>query len=154
MKPFEACRFRVERAKAHYVILSELWNKIPAEDLYAVGANVNTDGAGVIRLTRTKPLSQVFALQFGEMLYQLRAALDGAIYTAAVLETGNDPPRMSKTWNSRSSMIPFGTASARPTCLAHSPMFNRGSSSQYSHTVLRISLQVKWPQTSTETSAF
>src|ERR1700722_3631307 len=92
MKPFEACRFRVERAKAHYVILSELWNKIPAEDLYAVGANVNTDGAGVIRLTRTKPLSQVFALQFGEMVHQLRAALDGAIYTAAVLETGNDPP--------------------------------------------------------------
>jgi hypothetical protein len=92
MQPFEGCRLRIERAKAHYASLSEAWNKIPAEDLYTVRSNVNPDGTGVIRLTQPKPIPQALALQFGEMLYQLRAALDGAIYTAAVLETRNDPP--------------------------------------------------------------
>jgi|HubBroStandDraft_6_1064221.scaffolds.fasta_scaffold181729_2 hypothetical protein len=92
MRPFQGCRDRIERAKSHYAILSEEWNKIPAEDLYSVRANVNHDGTGVIRVTRPQPLPPIFALQVGEMLYQLRAALDGAIYTAAILETGNDPP--------------------------------------------------------------
>jgi hypothetical protein len=92
MQPFEGCRLRIDRAKAHYTNLSDAWNEIPAEDLYAVRANVNPDGAGVIWLSRPKPFPKLFALQCGEMLYQLRSALDGAVYKAAVLETGKDPP--------------------------------------------------------------
>jgi len=29
---------------------------------------------------------------YGEMLYQLRAALDGSVYQAAIIESGQDPP--------------------------------------------------------------
>src|ERR1039458_6918719 len=93
---FEGCRFRIERAEAHCKALAKAWNEISAEDLYTVNAKVNPDGKGSIRLTRPKPFPSVFALQVGEMLYQLRAALDGAIYQAAILDSGQDPPVLRK----------------------------------------------------------
>jgi hypothetical protein len=37
-------------------------------------------------------LPAAFSLELGEILYQLRAALDGAIYACAIEETGEDPP--------------------------------------------------------------
>jgi hypothetical protein len=40
--------------------------------------------------TRTVP--DDFPLIVGEMLYQYRAALDGVVYQAAILESGKDPP--------------------------------------------------------------
>jgi hypothetical protein len=89
---FEGCRQRIERAHAHGKTLAKDWNEIPAEDLYTVSAKVNRDGTGSFRLTRPKPIPPVFALQLGEILYQLRAALDGAIYEAAIRDSGQNPP--------------------------------------------------------------
>jgi hypothetical protein len=89
---FEGCRLRVDRAHANGKALANAWNEIPAEDLYTVRVQVNPDGTGSFRLTRPKPVPTIFALQLGEMLYQLRAALDAAVYKAAVLDTGQDPP--------------------------------------------------------------
>ena len=39
-----------------------------------------------------------FALQFGEMLYQLRGALDSCVYDAAILKFGDNPPPYPETW--------------------------------------------------------
>jgi hypothetical protein len=63
MQPFEGCRLRIERAKTHYTSLSDAWNEIPTEDLYAVRANVKPDGAGIIWLSRPQPFPKVFALE-------------------------------------------------------------------------------------------
>jgi hypothetical protein len=92
MQPFEGCRLRIERAKAHGITLAVEWNSIPAEDLNTVRAHVNPDGTGRLWISQPKPIPAVLALHFGEMFYQLRAALDGAIHHAAILETGKNPP--------------------------------------------------------------
>ena len=55
-------------------------------------------------------------LELGGYLYQLRAALDGAIYASAIEDTGSDPPpkassmkfpicEQRKDWNSQSRKI-------------------------------------------------
>ncbi len=89
---FEGCRLRIERAHAHGTALAQAWNEIPAEDLYTVSAKMNSDGTGSFRLTRPKPVPAIFSLQLGEVLYHLRSALDAAIYQAAVLDSGKNPP--------------------------------------------------------------
>jgi hypothetical protein len=53
---------------------------------------VNPAGQGRIRLIANKPIPEEFSLLFGEMLYQLRSALDACIYQAAIYVTGQDPP--------------------------------------------------------------
>jgi hypothetical protein len=42
-------------------------------------------------------LPRDLALEFGEMLYQLRAVLDTCVYQAAVLDSGRDPPPDEQT---------------------------------------------------------
>jgi hypothetical protein len=52
---------------------------------------VDQNGAGSIRV-EPPPLPISLSLELGEMMYQLRAALDACVYRAAVLDTGRDPP--------------------------------------------------------------
>jgi len=89
---FEACRRRIEWAQRHYGELAAAWNRIEPEDLYTVHANVNDDGTGSVWLIKNKPIPPGFALELGELLYQLRAALDSAVYEAAILDSGKNPP--------------------------------------------------------------
>jgi hypothetical protein len=95
MRPFEGCRLRIERAEAQFVALTKLWGDISPKDLYTVRGYVNWDGTGSINFDRTNPIPPIFALQTGEVLYQLRAALDGAVYQAAVFKTSDPPPNES-----------------------------------------------------------
>ncbi len=73
--------------------LAEAWNSVLVEDHYTSVVYVHNDGTGRILIS---PKDDVFApslsLDLGEMLYQLRAGLDGSIYEAAVLESGKNPP--------------------------------------------------------------
>jgi hypothetical protein len=41
---------------------------------------------------RSGPTPHDWSLELGEILYHLRAALDGAIYQSAIIESGQDPP--------------------------------------------------------------
>lgn len=92
---FEGCRKRISRAKAHREAIRDLWNqRATEEDFYSVGVSVNDDGAGRIWL---KPnfrgdFTNIISLELGEMLYQLRAALDSCIYASRIRETGENPP--------------------------------------------------------------
>jgi hypothetical protein len=92
MKPFSVARSRLNRAKTHSEALAELWNSIPAEEVFGVRAKITPDGRGTIRLTRVKPIAEEFSLLLGEMFYQLRSALDACIYQAMVYATGQNPP--------------------------------------------------------------
>src|ERR1700730_8566056 len=92
---FEGCRERLRRAKVHRENIAVLWNRAgKAEELYNVVVDMDDDGAGCIWL---KPIHQpelinALSLELGEMLYQLRAALDGCIYQAAIFENKQNPP--------------------------------------------------------------
>jgi hypothetical protein len=61
--------------------------------MYFPVLDINDDGIGVLRIVPQRDsLPSVLGLELGEMVYQLRAALDGAVYAAAVRETGRNPP--------------------------------------------------------------
>ena len=95
MRPFDGCRQRLTRAKFHRDALSEMWREFATKNgAYTVSVCVNDDGTGGIWMSQVEDdgLFNRFALQFGEMLYQTRAALDGIVYQAAILETGKNPP--------------------------------------------------------------
>src|SRR5438552_72455 len=93
MRPFEGCRERVKRAQAHRDALAEAWNTSIRNDHYSVSARMEHDGTGRIIVRPKFPsLPASFSLEFGEMVYQLRAALDGCVYEAAIIETGKNPP--------------------------------------------------------------
>src|SRR5271156_1100032 len=89
---FQACRKRIERASLYGVELANSWNSILNEHFYRITANVDANGSGAIKATRINPIPPDFTFKLGELLYQLRASLDSAVYAAAVLESGNEPP--------------------------------------------------------------
>lgn len=90
--PFEGCRDRIVRAIAHREALGKIWNDLTHEDLYDVLVDVQNDGTGTILVKPAHDLPASCALELGEILYHLRAALDGSVYQAAVIESGQDPP--------------------------------------------------------------
>lgn len=77
---------------AHNEELARLWNSIPAGELCSFLPRIDPQGNGSIRAVRVKPIPDEFSLRLGEMLYQLRSALDACVYQAAVLTTKSDPP--------------------------------------------------------------
>jgi hypothetical protein len=91
--PFQCCWDRISRAEAHSKSLSQSWNNVFEGDLYAVDVNVNHDGTGTIEIIpKMNDFARGFSLQLGELLYQLRAALDSCIYAAAVVDSGRKVP--------------------------------------------------------------
>lgn len=90
---FVGCRERIARAQMHREAFVREWNAFLDDDPYDANVKVEPDGTGSIWITsRYDPLPSIFALELGEMLYQLRAALDGAVYACAIRDTGKNPP--------------------------------------------------------------
>lgn len=93
LKEFVGCWTRIERAETHRVAFAKAWSNFLDDDPYSPSLQIDHDGAGSLRIVpRYESLPAVFGLELGEMLYQLRAALDGSIYAAAIRESGVDPP--------------------------------------------------------------
>jgi hypothetical protein len=90
--PFEGCLQRIERANAHREAFAKAWNDFTEKDAYRVVLRMDGDGAGGIWIEPTLPIPSILSFEIGEALYQLRAALDGCIYAAAILDSGQDPP--------------------------------------------------------------
>jgi hypothetical protein len=99
--PFQTCWDRVDRAEVHRQALIEIWNGLDTYKVYRSEAKIDDDGNGKFFLrTIGRDWLLPFSLQFGEMLYQLRAALDSCVYDAAVLEFGGqNPPPDEGQWN-------------------------------------------------------
>lgn len=86
-------RARLDRAISHGEELAKKWNAISDESLFRSRAIVSSaDGWGQLLFIQVSPLSDEFALLLGEMLYQLRSALDACIYQATIYATGKNPP--------------------------------------------------------------
>jgi hypothetical protein len=96
--PFQNCWDRVDRAEAHRQASIERWNAFDTSQTYTSRVEVDNDGTGRFF---TEPVKRdwtlPFSLELGEMLYQLRSALDSCVYDAAVLRFG-DPPPDPKQW--------------------------------------------------------
>jgi len=98
---FEGCRQRIRRAKAHREAIAKLWNEAAQkEDFYTVSVSMNDDGTGCIALFPSygRDFTNAIALQLGEMIYQLRATLDSAVYASAIRESGQNPPPNENKW--------------------------------------------------------
>jgi hypothetical protein len=87
------CWDRIERADTHRKCLGALWHQFGKDDPYIPRVKVEDDGTGIIWVEGPhRGFPRIFSLELGEMLYQLRAALDGSVYESAVLDSGQDPP--------------------------------------------------------------
>jgi hypothetical protein len=93
MSRFQGCRDRIERATIHHETLAQLWNDWADEDPYNFYVDVRDDGTGILSVEpRNYPMPHDWALELGELLYHLRAALDGAVYESAIIKSGQNPP--------------------------------------------------------------
>jgi len=91
---FENCWQRIDRADVHSKAFAKVWNDLSEEDTYSAGVRVDDDGTGRIWLEpmHFSGFPPLASLELGEMLHQLRAALDASIYECAIVETGKRPP--------------------------------------------------------------
>lgn len=97
--PFQTCWDRVDRAEVHRQALINLWNAFDTNEIYSSRPEVNSDGTGKFFLEPVKPEWVLpFSFEFGEMLYQLRGALDSCVYDAAILKFGSNPPPDENKW--------------------------------------------------------
>lgn len=93
MQVFRVARERLVRATEHRDAMARAWSDyLDTPDLYDVKVHVRDNGQGYIGIKTAKPLPTAISLELGEMLYQLRAALDACVYQAAIYETKKDPP--------------------------------------------------------------
>jgi hypothetical protein len=93
MQPFEGCWQRVERAKSRSETLAKDWASFIDNEPYGTSLEMQEDGTGSLQVwNHYDSFPAEFALNLGELLYQLRSALDSCVYDAAVLQTGKNPP--------------------------------------------------------------
>lgn len=92
-KPFEIAFQRIERANLHRLAAAKVWDDFLNEEPYHPVVHVDDDGEGELWISiEANRLPLEIGFELGEMLYQLRAALDSSVYDAAVFETGQYPP--------------------------------------------------------------
>jgi hypothetical protein len=97
--PFKGCWDRLDRAIAHREEAVKVWNDFLADhDSYDAGVYVDEVREGVargsVRIWQTRDVPAILPILFGEYFYNLRAALDHAVYVTAIVDNGwpNEPP--------------------------------------------------------------
>lgn len=83
---------RLDRADQHVQKFGEIWDDYLDTRPHRLEHTAETDGVLVVRLRRIRPLPVELSVVFGELLYELRAALDNCLYAVAVLVSGENPP--------------------------------------------------------------
>lgn len=83
---------RLERAEQHFKTFGLVWAQYLDNDPHTLDRTAEDDGTVIVRLRRTLPLPVELSVAFGELLYELRAALDNCLYAVAVLVSGQNPP--------------------------------------------------------------
>lgn len=83
---------RLDRAYEHLATFGRLWGEYLASRPHELTYKALPDGTLAVCLHRRSPLSVELSLVFGELVYELRAALDNCLYATAVLVSGENPP--------------------------------------------------------------
>lgn len=68
------------------------WNAFLEEEPFSTRVEIAGEGTGTIWVEQVKPIPAAIAFEIGEFLYHLRAVLDGCVYEAACLQSGQNPP--------------------------------------------------------------
>lgn len=106
---------RLRRAEEHYRSFGRIWTEYLDGHPHTLDRTLEEDGAVVTRLRRAAPLPAELSVIFGELLYELRAALDNCLYALAVIVSGQNPPPNAGRleWPIRETAIEWGTHAAR-----------------------------------------
>jgi hypothetical protein len=83
---------RLDRAEEHYRSFGRIWAEYLDQRPHALDRTMEPDGTIVARLRRVTPFPVELSVVVGELLYELRAALDNCLYAVAVLVSGQNPP--------------------------------------------------------------
>ena len=76
----------------HHREIAEIWEAfLQKDEPYSTVVYVDHDGEGRISVY-ANDLPDELSLEFGELLYQLRATLDSLVYELAIIDSGQDPP--------------------------------------------------------------
>jgi hypothetical protein len=90
--PFEASWDRIKRAEGHYYAFRELRKSLTKSDFHTTVLDIDDNGVGTVRfIPKTSSVPRELSLLLGEMLYQLRGALDGAVCDAAAIDSKGSP---------------------------------------------------------------
>lgn len=93
LKEFVPCWNRIARAESHMAAFAKAWSDFLEGEPYSASLRMTSEGSGSLWVvSRYDDLPPILGLELGEILYHLRASLDGAIYAAAIRETRSDPP--------------------------------------------------------------
>lgn len=93
--PFDACWHRVERAEEHRSAATNRWNEFIDGHPWETETIHEGNGTFRIEVTQTEPTPSELSILIGEWLYNLRCALDYAVYATAIFDSGGqDPPPM------------------------------------------------------------
>lgn len=90
--PFDACWLRIDRAEAHRKASADAWNDWLEGDPYFCSIDNKGKGKFGIRIIQEQPTPPEMAVFIGEWFYNLRAALDYAVYATAICDSRKDPP--------------------------------------------------------------
>ena len=89
---FRLLHARLDRAERHFESFEHTWAGYLDGNPHQLERTAEKDGTIAVRLRRMKPLPVELSLVFGELLFELRAALDNCLYAVAVLVSGQAPP--------------------------------------------------------------
>ena len=96
MQTFEAFNGvweRVRRATTHREAAAREWSSwLTDYEPYGPWLNIDDDGNGTLSIRQFHPVPSAIAIELGEWLYNLRAALDYTAYALAIFNTKSDPP--------------------------------------------------------------
>jgi hypothetical protein len=92
VNPFDACWQRMERAETHRQSAADLWNKWLEDTAYICAVDHKGQGKFVVSVVQQSPTPPEIAVLMGEWFYNLRCALDYAVFAAATCDSGKSPP--------------------------------------------------------------
>jgi hypothetical protein len=83
---------RLDRCADHFDSFRVVWEQHLATGPHQVSVELDDDARGRIVFTRHWEPPAELSLILGEYLYELRAALDNALYAVAIIDSGQNPP--------------------------------------------------------------
>lgn len=106
---------RLNRATEHYRSFGRLWAEYLDSGPHRLERITERDGVVAARLRRVRPIPAELSVVFGELLCQLRAALDNCLYAVAVLTSGQNPPPNAQRleWPIRETLAEWKSQASR-----------------------------------------
>ncbi len=83
---------RLDRAADHFKSFGDAWTDHLASRPHRMDFDIDEDGHGRVLFLKLHDPPATLSLILGEFLYELRAALDNALYAVAIIDSGQNPP--------------------------------------------------------------